>query len=177
MIVNTKYEKNKNLVAISLVNELLKNNKKPVFLCVGSDKVLGDSVGALTGELLKNKHKINGYIYGDLEYNITATNLNKTIDHIRKMHPNSPIILIDGILGDLDEVGQVKFYPKGAYASGEYHKGVFVGDYSILAVVETKGIDSLTFLRSVKLKTIIKQAEFIADSIVRAFRYAQNLAG
>jgi len=58
MIVNTKYEKNKNLIAISLINELFKKHEKPVFLCVGSDKVLGDSVGALTGEILKTKHKI-----------------------------------------------------------------------------------------------------------------------
>jgi len=175
MIVNTKYEKNKNLIAISLINELFKKHEKPVFLCVGSDKVLGDSVGALTGEILKTKHKINAYIYGDLDYNINANNIEKTILHIKKIHPYSPIVLIDGILGDMDEVGQIKFYPNGAFASGEFHKGVFVGDYSILAVVDVKGIDSLSFLKSVKLKTVLTQAEFIADSIAQAYIYSQNL--
>lgn len=175
MIVNPKYEKNKNLIAISLINELLLNNKKPVFLCVGTDKVIGDSLGALTGELLQKKYKINGYVYGDLDYNINANNLEETIKHIKDIHPNSPIVLIDGILGDIDEVGQIKFYPQGAYAKGQFHKGVYVGDFSILAVVNAKGIDSLNSLKSVTLKTVISQAEFIAKSIAQAYKFSLNL--
>jgi len=175
MIVDVKYENNKNAMALSLANILLTAEEKPVFLCVGTDKVVGDSVGAITGELLKARYKINAYIYGDLEYNINANNLKDVVKNIKINHPQSPIILIDGILGDVDEVGHVKFYPYGAYASGQFKEGVFVGDFSILAVVNTKGIDSLNFLQSVRLKTVVKQAEFIADSISRAYKYTQKL--
>lgn len=175
MIVNPKYDKNQNLVAISLVNEILPSKNKPVFLCVGTDKVVCDSLGAITGELLRNKYKINAYIYGDLDFNINAKNLEKTINHIKNIHPNSPIILIDGVLGDLDEIGLIKYYSQGAYAMGEFHKGVYVGDYSILAVVGAKGIDGLTVLKSTKLKNILLQAEFIASSINKAYKYSQNL--
>ena len=175
MIVNTKYDKNKNLVAISLVNELLLRKEKPVFLCVGTEKVIGDSVGALVGEILKKKYKINGYIYGDFDDNVTAKNLNNTILKIKNAHPYSPIVLVDGILGESHEVGQVKFYPQGAIPSGQFNDGVLVGDYSILAVVDTKGIDGLTLLSSVKLGTIITMAEFIAESISRAYKFSQNL--
>ena len=65
VVVETKYDKNKNIVAISLVNELLTKNEPPVFLCVGTEKVIGDSVGALVGEILSKRYKINGYIYGN----------------------------------------------------------------------------------------------------------------
>lgn len=175
MIVETKYEKNKNLLAVGLAGELLSKQNKPVFLCVGTDKVVGDSLGALVGEMLKNKYQINGYIYGTLDRNVTAVNLAETIKEIKQSHPYSPIVLIDGVLGPLDEVGQVKYYPSGAYPSGEYGTGYYVGDYSILAVVNCKGMDSLTFVKSVRLKTIITMAEFIADSINRAYRFSQNL--
>lgn len=175
MIINPQYDKNQNIVAISLINELLLFKGKPVFLCVGTDRVVCDSIGAITGELLKNKFKVNAYIYGDLDFNIDANNLDNTINHIKKMHPNSPIVLIDGILGDLDEVGMIKYYPQGAYAMGEFHKGIYVGDFSILAVVGSKGVDGLNLLKSVKLKNILKQAEFIAESVSKAYKYSQNL--
>ena len=175
MIVDTKYDKNKNLVAISLVNELLLRKEKPVFLCVGTEKVISDSVGAMVGEILKKKYKINGYVYGDFDQNVTAKNLTEIISEIKLQHPYSPIVLIDGILGESYELGQVKFYPHGAIPGGGFNEGVLVGDYSILAVVDTKGICGLNLLNSVRLGTIVKIAEFIADSISRAFKFSQNL--
>lgn len=175
MIVDAKYEKNKNLLAISLVNKLLNCREKPVFLCVGTDKIVGDSIGAIVGELLKSKYKIDAHIYGNLDKNITASNIEMTVNKIKNIHPYSPIILVDGILGELEEVGQIKFYPHGAIPSGQFNRGVFVGDYSILAVVDTKGVDTLNFLKSVKLKTVYEMALFIAESIVRAYKFSQNL--
>ena len=151
MIVESGIDKNKNLMAISITNELLTLGEKPVFLCVGSDKVIGDSLGVLVGELLKTKYKINGYIYGDLDCPVTAKNLKKTIVEIKNNHPKSAIILIDSMLGDISEVGQIKFYKSGAIPGGEFNKGILIGDYSILAVVNVKGIDSLNFINSVKL--------------------------
>ena len=175
MIVDAKYDKNKNLVAMSLVNELLTKEEKPVFLCVGTEKVVCDSVGVVVGEILKTKYKINGYVYGDFDNNVTAKNLLETVKNIKIQHPNSPIVLIDGILGENHEIGQVKFYPYGAIPSGVFHKGCLIGDYSILAVVDNKGIDGLSLLSSVKLGVVIRMAEFIAESIVRAYKFAQNL--
>lgn len=175
MVVDSKYDKNKNLVAISLVNELLLRKEKPVFLCVGTEKIIADSMGAMVGEILKKKYKINGYVYGDFENNITARNLKNTVEKIKSTHPYSPIVLIDGILGDSDEVGQIKFYPYGAIPGGEFNEGVLVGDFSILAVVDTKGIAGLNLLNSVRLSSIVNMAEFVAESIFRAYKFSQNL--
>ena len=175
MVVEINYEKNKNIMAVSLASTLLESKERPIFLCVGTDKIVGDSVGVLIGELLTKKYKINAHVYGTLDANVDAQNINQIIDDIKLKHPSSPIILVDGILGDFDSVGQIKFYKNGAYAGGQYGKGVFVGDYSILPVVGVKGIDSLNFINSVKLKNVVEQAEFVADSISRAFKYSQHL--
>ena len=175
MIVATDYDKNKNIMAISLVNTLLEYKEKPVFLCVGSDKVIGDSVGAIVGELLSKKYKINGYVYGNLDHCITAYNLKSTIYDIKKDHPYSPIVVIDGVLGETHEIGSVKYYPYPSVPGGAYNSGTMVGDYSILGVVDIKGIDSLSLIKSVKLNKVLKMAEFIAESISRAFAFSQNL--
>ena len=66
-------------MAMNIVNELLCSENKPVFLCVGSDKVLGDCVGAYTGELLSKKYHINAFVYGNLDNSVNANNLEKTI--------------------------------------------------------------------------------------------------
>ena len=97
------------------------------------------------------------------------------IENIKKDHPNSPIVVVDGILGNSDEIGQVKFYPCGSIPAGVFNDGVLVGDYSILAVVDAKGIDGLSLIKSVKLSMVINMAEFIAESILRAYKFAQNL--
>ena len=177
MIVATDYDKNKNIMAISLVNTLLEYNDKPVFLCVGSDKVIGDSVGVLVGELLNKKYQISGYVYGDLDNCVTAHNLNETIRNIKKDHPYSPIVVVDSVLGETHEIGSVKCYPYPSIPGGAYNKGTMVGDYSILGVVDVKGIDSLSLIKSVKLKNVIKIANFIAESIFRAYNFSQNLIG
>jgi len=177
MIVSCEYEKNKNVMAISLANVLLKHREKPVFLCVGTSKVVADAVGAIVGELLINKYNINAHVYGSLDSNVSATNLENTISHIKSAHPHSPIVLIDAILGDLHELGQVKFYERGAYAKGAFQKGVYVGDYSILGVVDVKGISALNLIKNEKLNGVVKISKFIAESVNRAFVFCNNLCG
>lgn len=177
MTANICSEKNKRSLALNLSGFLLTYPQKPVFLCVGSDKVIGDLIGVIVGELLTSKFHIPAYVYGTASHNITAKNLNTTIKYIKANHPTSPIVVVDGILGEMDEVGQVKYYPYGSIPAGEYNKGTLTGNYSILGVVNTKGVDALTFLKSVKLKTVVTLANFIADSINLAYTYSLNLLG
>ena len=175
MQVDYRFDKNKNYLAINLSTELLKYKHKPVFLCVGCDRVVGDCVGVIVGELLTRQYNINAYVYGNLDNPITAENLCETVESIRKNHSDSPIILVDAVLGKMDEIGLVKYYNQGAIPSGQFNEGVLVGDYSILGVVSTKGIDGLTFLNSVKLKTSLGLAKFIAEGISLAIKFCNNM--
>lgn len=168
-------EKVKRELALNLSSFLMSKRVKPVFLCVGSDKVVGDLVGVLVGEMLLKKHHINAFVYGSLDYAVTSKNLPEVIRYVKQNHLNSPVIVVDGILGKFDEIGMIKYYPFGSVPGGQFNKGALVGDYSILGVVETSGINSLNFLRSVKLKTVVDVATFIADAIAMAFRFGVGL--
>ena len=45
----------------------------PVVVCVGSDLAIGDSLGPITGSMLKHKTQgLNTYVYGTLSAPITA---------------------------------------------------------------------------------------------------------
>ena len=59
-----------------------------IFLCIGSDRATGDSLGPIVGQKLY-KHKFpNLYIYGTLEYPVHAKNLEETLRQIRlQFHP------------------------------------------------------------------------------------------
>jgi len=74
--------------------EKCKQNNKIVIMCVGTDKVLFDSFGALVGSLLK-RTDINAYVYGQVGKPINSKNINLIYQNIKRLHPNSYILVVD----------------------------------------------------------------------------------
>ena len=75
----------------SICNALISCNKKlktPTIICVGSDLVLGDSLGPLVGTMLTNRNA-NAYIYGTLNSPITAKEIACAKLHVKMLHPDS----------------------------------------------------------------------------------------
>lgn len=81
--------------------------KKPVFVCIGSDLVLGDSLGPLIGTLLRKKN-LSSYVYGTLNFPITAKEVEYARVYLKQMHPESIIMAIDAAIGPNDDVGLIK---------------------------------------------------------------------
>ena len=156
---------NEKRLALDIASFVLDKKKQPIILCVGSDKVVGDTLGVLVGELLKNNPAFKGRVYGDLKEPITRLNILKTIEKIRTVHKDNPIIVVDAVLGSEEEVGCVKTHKNGIFAGGQFGKGHMVGDYSILGVVCCKGVSALSFLGSVRLKIVVELSKKIASSI------------
>ncbi len=143
--------------SVSLLR-LLRGKEMPVFLCVGSDKFVSDSLAPIVSEMLTKKYNIPAYVYGGLDYNINATNLTYAINYIETMHPHNPIVLIDATLGE--DVGKIKLTSGGFAGLGKIIPIRRVGDISILGVVGRK---SQNFdLNSTRLKLILEQAKFIS---------------
>jgi len=142
----------------------LNKGTKPVFLCVGSDKFVCDSLAPIVGEMLTKKYNINAYVYGGLDYNINGNNLIQAINYVETEHPRSQIILIDATLGD--NVGKI-IVTSGSYAGlGKVLPIKKIGNFSILGVVNKK---TKTFdLNSTKLKIVLEQARFISKGIAMA---------
>ena len=113
-------------------------NKKPFFICIGSDLVLGDSLGPLVGTFLKNKN-IGSYIYGTLNFPITAKEIEYARTYLKQMHPNSISIAIDAAIGESEDVGLIRVLDKGLKPGLGVDKNLgTVGDISIIGVVASK---------------------------------------
>ena len=157
-------------LAFNICNELLTHKNPPVFLCVGSSKFVADSLGPMVGQLLTKKHNIKTFVYGNLKHNVNNYNIITYVNFIKQHHVGAPLIVIDSCLDALNQVGLIKFN-KGKTLVGGYTNATakYVGTYSVLGVVNTTGINSYLFLKSITLQTAINMATFVAESINYAF--------
>ena len=147
--------------------ELMKNLRGgdiPVFLCVGSDKFVCDSLAPMVAEILKKKYNVMAYVYGGLEYNINGNNLIESVNYIETQHPRSPIVLIDATLGDV--VGRIRLN-KGSFAGmGRSLPIRRMGHISVLGVVGKRGRNF--DLNSTRLRVVTDMAEFISKGCAMA---------
>ena len=64
--------KRDNSEEISKTVKLIYNTDKPVIVCVGSDLVVGDSLGPIVGTKLNEKLQGKAFVYGTLLSPVTA---------------------------------------------------------------------------------------------------------
>lgn len=132
---------------------------KPVFVCVGSDKFVCDSLAPIVAEILKCEYNIPCYVYGGLDYNINAHNLIEAINYVETVHPKDYIVLIDATLGD--NVGKVELKEGCIAGLGQVLPIRKIGRTSVLGVVGRRGRDFN--LNSTRLKVVMDMARFIAN--------------
>ena len=153
-----------NLLSQSIADFFISDTFLPVILCIGSDKVTGDALGPIVGELLTSKFDIPCFVYGTLSSTVTALNVQKTLSYIRRRHPNRKIIAVDSGLGDENAVGKVKCYAGGIKPGQGVGKNLqVVGDFSVLGVVDNKRNAHL--LSSLSLGRIYRLAQEVALTI------------
>ena len=147
------------------IHKLNEDNKELIFICIGSDLVLGDSLGPLVGTMLK-KNNISSYIYGTLHQPITAREIEHAKIHLKQMHPNSLIIAIDAAVGNSNDIGLIKIFDKGLKPGLGVDKNLsLIGDASIIGVVAEKSIKNYNLFNLTRLNLIYKMAEQIAGGI------------
>ena len=142
-----------------------KRNKMPIIICIGSDLVLGDSLGPLVGTMLM-KRNVPAYIYGTLNAPITAKEIICAKTHLKILHPNSFIIAIDAAVGNTDDIGLIKVMDKGLKPGLGVDKNLgVIGDCSIIGVVAGKSLQNYNLFNLTRLNLIYKMAESIANGI------------
>lgn len=144
-----------------------KLDRPPVVLCVGSDLAVGDSLGPVTGTLLKSKtFGFYGYVYGTLRHPVTAKEVKYVNDFLRRTHPGSKVIAIDAAVGEEEEIGLLKVVSgslrPGAGANKRLPK---VGDVSVLGVVTKKSPLSYTLFNLTRLGVVYAMSEIVAGAI------------
>ncbi|MDE5910700.1 MAG: spore protease YyaC [Clostridia bacterium] len=109
--------------------------KNLVFLCIGTTKIIGDSIGPKVGDRLKEKG-VNAYVYGNTQRQVTAINVDDYAKMIAQRHKDDIVVVIDSALGKLKDIGAIKVTRNGIKPGGAFDKNKErIGDIGILAVV------------------------------------------
>ena len=141
----------------------------PVIICIGSASVMGDSLGPLVGDLLRDKYNVKAFVYGGIKQPVNGINYQKYIEHISKTHRDSFIFAVDACVGDGRDIGKIKISTAGVTAGGALNKNLQrVGDIGILGVVAKRGQDNLSALMQVSYNIVNEMSAVIAKRIASA---------
>lgn len=150
-----------------------------VFLCIGTDRMTGDSFGPLVGtklqELLEEYNIFNISIYGTLNQNICYTNVKEVLNIIKNKHKNACVVVIDAALSKEENIGQI-YVQKGKMSLGKglYKEKLEIGDISIKAVVgKSYKLSKYNFsiLQNISLNVVINLSEIVSDGIANVVKY------
>lgn len=144
----------------------IKSKRQVIFLCIGTDRSTGDSLGPLIGHKLKFINRNGVSIYGNLESPVHAKNLGETIKEINMTFNNPYIVAIDACLGSLHNVGKIVLDQKPIYPGSAVNKNLPpVGDLSITGIVNICGAMEFMVLQNTRLYTVMQLAETISQGI------------
>lgn len=153
---------------VDCLNKYVEKDREIIFFCIGTDRVIGDCVGPITGSLLKNKYG-NKNIYGDLEENLTYENIEDKLNEVNLKYSNPYIIAIDAALSSNEDIGKFYVDNKGInYRKSLNSKNLKIGDIGIKVVVGKDYNDSeLNFkvLQNISLNNIVKISKKTFDGI------------
>lgn len=153
---------------VDCLNKYVEKDREIIFFCIGTDRVIGDCVGPITGSLLKSKYG-NKNIYGDLEENLTYENIEDKLNEVNLKHNNPYIIAIDAALSSNEDIGKFYVDDKGInYRKSLNSKNLKIGDVGIKVVVGKDYNDSeLNFkvLQNISLSKIVKISKKTFDGI------------
>lgn len=119
-----------------------------VFVCIGTPKIIGDSLGPLVGEMLRERN-VNAYVYGTRRRPITALNLHGYRKMLETYHRGDIVVAIDATMGALEDVGKIKVSENGLRPAGAFRKNAGrLGDVGIMAIVGEREGDMLLQLKT-----------------------------
>lgn len=154
-------------IAMALTRLLGHQETPPAVLCIGSDLAIGDSLGPITGTILRrHTASIDCYIYGTLRSPVTAKEVKYVSEFLRQTHPRSKIIAVDAAVGESSEVGLIKVSDNALRPGSGVNKRLCkVGDISILGIIAKKSSFSYSQLNLTRLNTVYTMSDQIARAI------------
>lgn len=154
---------------LGMAAEEMRRKKKTeiLFLCIGTDRSTGDSLGPLIGYKLKNNGLKNAQIMGTLDEPVHALNIDKKISNVKHFFQHSLVIAVDASVGNREHVGYVTL-GRGALRPGQGVKKELseVGDLFITGIVGAAETGDPIMLQSVRLAVVMHLADCISRSIL-----------
>lgn len=176
-----------------LLDSIDARSRRLLFLCIGSERIIGDSLGPLVGHRLAQFSKgcpseQAPVILGTLQQPVHAMNLHAIRKYIRTVYPEHTVIAIDASLGSPQHIGWVTLCNQGlAPGLGVSKQLPTVGDISITGIVG--GMEEDAYHRSreqallhARLSLIVELADAIYEGLLpvledrKAFECLGNLS-
>jgi putative sporulation protein YyaC len=138
------------------------------FVCIGSDRVIGDSLAPLVGTQLKEKGYKN--VIGTLDDPVHATNLEEKV----KLIPEGVrVVVINPCLGKRENIGKIKLDSGEAKIGKAVGKDLIeIGEYFIRPIVNFSTGDTdfnISILQVTRLAVVFDLAQKIRLAIETAF--------
>lgn len=144
--------------------------KEIIILCIGSDRITGDSLGPLIGQQLSRHRWKNIHIYGTLDTPVHALNLESVLADIKKRHPSALILAVDASLGSQKHIGYITAGIGPIHPGSGVHKSLpAVGDLHITGILNASGSFEHFLLQTTRLSFVVQMADTITDGILHTF--------
>ncbi len=156
-------------------NSLRSGYKTIVFVCIGTDRSTGDSLGPLIGYKMSNLVYKNIFVHGSLDNPVHAKNIDNVMEDIQNLYEKPFIIAIDACLGKMDHVGYITI-GEGSIKPGSGVKKDLapVGDMYITGIVNFGGFMDYLILQNTRLSLVMKMADTISMGIKYVLWKASN---
>lgn len=140
--------------------------KSVVFVCIGTDRSTGDSLGPLIGYKIGNLKYKNVYVHGNLDNPVHAKNLDEVMKNIALKHSKPFVVAIDACLGKMDHVGFITI-GEGSIkpGSGVNKELIPVGDMYVTGIVNFGGFMDFLVLQNTRLSIVMRMADLVSTGI------------
>lgn len=136
-----------------------------VAACVGTDAVIGDSLGPLVGSLLSERLNGETFVYGTFSAPVTARDVEPLARFLRLAHPDVKVLAIDAAVGREEELGKIKLADEPLQPGLGVEKRLCpLGDASLIGVIAEKSAATRP-LGGVRMAEVWKAAAVIADGV------------
>ena len=118
-----------------------------VFVCIGTPRIVGDSVGPKVGTMLQ-RDNVDAFVYGTEDRPITAINLHRYRKMLATYHRGDIVVTIDATMGNAADIGTVKIADGGLRPAGAFRsRSAKLGDIGVMAIVGEREGDMLLQLK------------------------------
>lgn len=150
-------------IAEHLTNSLMEIlERDAIFVCIGTDRCTGDSLGPLIGTLISRHDLHDHLVFGTIKNPVHALTICDTIKEIQEKYADRQVIAIDAASGLFSGYIKIKGEPiMPGLGVGKTLPPV--GDYSITATTCSK-TENIMYAR---LDMIFDMAEIIAGAITK----------
>ena len=144
---------------------------KLIFLCIGTDRIIGDAFGPLVGYKLSKLFlgNENVKVIGNLENTINANNIETILREIELKYEMPFIIAIDAAVSNKTDIGRIIVSNSKMNISSIFmNKSIYAGNLSIKGVVSKNLMNprkNLRLLQNVPLNRIMIMADCVANGV------------